>query len=88
MLRVEWKKYFDGEFNPDPVYGTDSRGLQTEEELTEFLRKHCKAAFVSEEAYTEFEESIFGFTGMLQIVASEAGFEKGVLCGMMLAKEK
>ena len=88
MLKEEWKKYFDGEFNPDPVYGTDSRLLQAEKEMTALLREKCRAVFPSEEAYEAFEDDLFAFIGRMQVIASEAGFEKGILCGKISAKEE
>ena len=88
MLKAEWKQYFDGEFHPDKAYSEDKVCQEKERELEAHLRKYCKDAFSSDDAYTEFEDKVFEIIGALQVVASEVSFEKGILCGLKIPEEK
>ena len=87
MLKAEWKKYFDGEFQPDSAYSQNDACIAKEHELEEHLRKYCRNAFSSDDAYTEFEDKVFEIIGALQVVASEVSFEKGILCGLKISEE-
>ena len=86
MLNPKLKMYFDGTFNPDKeTYGEKCR--KAEQKVEAFLRENCRSAFPSEAAYVAFEERMFELIGTTQVPVEEAAFEKGVACGMYLAKQ-
>lgn len=51
------------------------------------VKSKTKNVFSTEEAYVEFEDKVFRFIGAMQIPVEEAAFEKGVECGIYLAKQ-